>query len=202
MKILELLCNPRPASLNRALATRARESLAAAGHEILFHDLYAEGFDPVLDSAELARGFSLDPLVQSHCRELEDADGLLIVHPDWWGQPPALLKGWIDRVMRQGVAYDLEGGEFSERAWAPLLAGKRALVWVTSDTSDPESALALERLWTKTILGSCGMGCECRVLSGLRTMGPGELAARMAGLESRLAERFPAGAGARRGALA
>src|SRR5208337_1188435 len=126
MKILELLCNPRPASFNRALADRARESLAAAGHEVLFHDLYAENFDPVLDSAELARGFSLDPLVQSHCRQLAEADGLLIVHPDWWGQPPALLKGWIDRVLRQGIAYDLDGAEFSEKAWTPLLAGKEA----------------------------------------------------------------------------
>ena len=46
----------------------AHSCLAEAGHEVFFHDLYEEGFDPVLDAAELARGFSLDPLVQRHCR--------------------------------------------------------------------------------------------------------------------------------------
>jgi putative NADPH-quinone reductase len=201
MKILELLCNPRPASFNRALADLARASLSVAGHEVLFHDLYAENFDPVLDSAELARGFSLDPLVQSHCRQLAEADGLFIVHPDWWGQPPALLKGWIDRVLRQGIAYDLDGAEFSEKAWTPLLSGKEALVCVTSDSGDTESALAIERLWTKTILGRCGMVGECRVLPNLRKTGQGELASWMAGMESRLAEKFPAGDEVRRGAL-
>ncbi len=193
MRILEVLCNPRQASFNRALAFRSRSCLAEAGHEVLFHDLYEEDFDPILDSAELTRGYSLDPLVQRHCAELEAADGLLIFHPLWWGGPPAMLKGWMDRVLRQGVAYDLDGGDFSEKDWAPLLGGKKALVLVTSDDGGLESASAIEALWAGTVLGKCGMDCECLVLGDLRRRRPMERAAWMSSLETRLAEKFPAG---------
>jgi NAD(P)H dehydrogenase (quinone) len=191
MRILELLCNPAPNSFNLALASLARRSLAAAGHEVLFHDLYSEGFDPVLDASELARGFSLDPLVQAHCRELAEADGLLIFHPDWWGGPPALLKGWIDRVLRRGIAFELEGLEFSGKDWAPLLEGKSALVCVTTEAKTAESSLSLGTLWTKQILGRCGMSCECRVLADLRNKGPLDRKKWMASIEARLAELFP-----------
>jgi putative NADPH-quinone reductase len=43
--------------------------------------------------------------VQAHCGEIARAEGIIIVHPNWWGQPPAIMKGWIDRVFRPGVAY-------------------------------------------------------------------------------------------------
>ena len=63
------------------------------------------------------------------------ADGLIVVHPNWWSQPPAILKGWMDRVLRQGVAYEFgEGG-----AVIGLLEGKTALVLTTSNTPrEPE----------------------------------------------------------------
>jgi NAD(P)H dehydrogenase (quinone) len=192
MLILELLCNPRPASFNHAMAARARKLLLEAGHEVLFHDLYEEGFDPVLNAPELARGLSLDPLVQAHTRDLEAAEAVLIFHPDWWGGPPALLKGWVDRVLRQGVGYDLEGEEFSNKDWKPLLAGKRALVFATSDLEEGESASLIDAFWTRLVLGKCGMEAECHVLSKLRRLGPRERAAWMSGLEARLAEKFPA----------
>lgn len=186
MTILELLCNPRPASFNRALSLRARDRLVGLGHEVLFHDLFEEGFDPVLDSSELARGFSLDPLVQAHFRELTEADGLIVVHPWWWGGPPAQLKGWMDRVLRQGIAYDLEGGEFSEKDWIPLLSGKRAVIFVTSD----EDSAAVERpvsdLWAGTVLGKCGMACDCQVMGGLRRSTASTRAQWMADMDSRL----------------
>ncbi len=172
MKIVEILCNPRPGSFNLALAASAREKLAALGHEVILHDLYKEGFDPVLEAAELARSYSLDGLVQVHCQELAAADGLLIFHPDWWGQPPAVLKGWVDRVFRQGVAYDLEGEDFSEKSWKPLLEGKKGLVFCTSDAEAKGAPRALEQLWTEAILGRCGMKAACHVLRDLRRTDP------------------------------
>jgi putative NADPH-quinone reductase len=167
MKVLEILCNPKPGSYNLALAASAREKLESLGHEVFLHDLYKEGFDPVLEAPELTRGFSLEGLVQVHCRELAAADGLLIFHPEWWGQPPAVLKGWIDRVFRQGVAYDLEGEDFSEKGWQPLLTGKKGLVFCTSD-APAESARTLEALWTHSVLGRCGMQASCHVLREIR----------------------------------
>jgi putative NADPH-quinone reductase len=162
------------------------------GHEVLFHDLCEEGFDPVLTPAELARGFSLDLLVQEHCGQLAAADGLLIFHPDWWGQPPAVLKGWLDRVFRQGVAYDLEGGDFSEKEWKPLLAGRPALVMVTTDATGPDVTSNFQTLWTELVLGRCGMDAECRVLTDLRRLGSAGRAEHMASLSSLLEKKFGA----------
>jgi NAD(P)H dehydrogenase (quinone) len=139
MRILEILCHPRPGSFNHTLAANARDALRAMGHEVFFHDLHEEGFDPVLDSSELSRLYSLDDLVQEHSRQLSQADGLVIFHPDWWSQPPAMLKGWVDRVFRQGVAYELEGEDGSEKKWKGLLAGKKGLVFCTSDAGKGRS---------------------------------------------------------------
>jgi len=167
MKIVEILCHPRPGSFNLALAATARQTLQSMGHEVLLHDLYREGFDPVLAAPELARSISLDSLVQTHCSELSASDGLLVFHPDWWGQPPAMLKGWVDRVFRQGVAYDNDGEDFGERKWSPLLKGKKGLVFCTSDARENDAPDTLETLWTRSILGRCGMKSACFVIKDM-----------------------------------
>ena len=46
-----------------------------------------------------------DELLAAHQREIREADGIIVIHPNWWGQPPAIMKGWVDRVLRVGVAY-------------------------------------------------------------------------------------------------
>jgi len=191
MQLLEILCNPRPGSYNLALAASAREKLIALGHEVILHDLYKEGFDPVLSAPELARSYSLDGLVQIHCRELMSADGLLIIHPDWWGQPPALLKGWVDRVFRRGIAYDLEGEEFTEKGWKPLLTGKTGLVFCTSDEESKSSRRTLEALWTDAILGRCGMKAACHVLRDMRRTDPAGRRSWLDFMLKTLEESFP-----------
>jgi putative NADPH-quinone reductase len=194
MRILEILCHPRPGSFNHTLAARARETLSALGHEVLFHDLHAEGFNPVLDSSELSRLYSLDELVQEHSRQLSEANGLVIFHPDWWSQPPAMLKGWVDRVFRQGVAYELEGDEGTEKRWRPLLAGKKGLVFCTSDAEEGERPGTLETLWEDAILGRCGMQAECYVVREMR--GPVQARRRdwMSFIAATLERTFPASA--------
>ncbi len=191
MKVVEILCNPRPGSYNLTLATAAREKIESLGHEVFLHDLYAEGFDPVLRAPELSRGFSLEGLVQVHCQELAAADGLLVFHPEWWGQPPAVLKGWIDRVFRQGVAYDLEGEEFSEKGWKPLLEGKKGLVFCTSNATE-DSARTLESLWIHSVLGRCGMEAACHVLREMRRTDAAARRAWREFVDSTLGEWFPA----------
>ncbi len=105
MKILVVLGHPDPGSLNHALAATAVSALEQLGHKVLFHDLYAEGFEALLPAEEIPEDGPVDPKVLAHCEELAAADGIVIVHPNWWGMPPAILKGWIDRVVRPGVAY-------------------------------------------------------------------------------------------------
>lgn len=136
-RLLVVLCHPNPKSYNHAVARTARERLEALGHRVVLHDLYEEGFDPVLRHAELRRRLSFDDLVQRHYHDLEQADGLVVVHPEWWSQPPALLKGWIDRVLMPGVGYEFEGEEFMPKNKVALLGGKRALVLATTDAERP-----------------------------------------------------------------
>jgi len=161
MRISVILAHPTKGSFNHAIAGAAVETLAASGHRVVFHDLYAEEFDCVLPGGEIPRGAALPPPIKRHCDEIASADGIVIVHPNWWGQPPAILKGWIDRVLRVGVAYAFAEGDSGEGIPIGLLKAKTALVFNTSNTpaarerevfGDP-----LEALWRTCIFDLCGV---------------------------------------------
>jgi NAD(P)H dehydrogenase (quinone) len=156
MKINVIIGHQRLGSFCHAIASAAIEELTAAGHEVVYHDLYAEKFDPVLPDEEIPRDAKLDPVVEQHCRELSAADGYVIVHPNWWSTPPAVLKGWLDRVWRQGVVY-----RFGPNGVEPLLRGKKAVVFSTSNTPrDDELRLygdPLENFWKACVFGLCGV---------------------------------------------
>lgn len=148
MKALLVVCHPYDRSFTHAVAGSLQEGLAEAEISLTRHDLYAEGFDPVLSGAELARRFSLDPLVQKYTEEIREIEHYAFVHPDWWSGPPALLKGWIERVFRPGVAYDWEGEEFQEKRHVPLLTGHTATIYVTTDRSADDPPETLRSFWT------------------------------------------------------
>lgn len=171
MKISIILGHPRKGSFNHAIADTAVNTLDAAGHEVAFHDLYEEGFDPVLTYLEIPKGADLAPVVQVHCGEILKAEGIIIVHPNWWGQPPAVLKGWIDRVIRAGVAYEFTGGDGGEGVPLGLLKAKTALVFNTSDTPAERERLVfgdpLETIWKNCIFGLCGVRNFCRKTYGV-----------------------------------
>jgi NAD(P)H dehydrogenase (quinone) len=87
-------------------------------------DLYAEGFEPVLDAAgwrahRAGRGHASADLA-AHLAALQAAEGLVLVYPTWWYGLPAMLKGWFDRVWQPGVAFRLEDGVFQTHALARL----------------------------------------------------------------------------------
>ena len=156
MKVLVIIGHQQPGSFCHAIAATAVASLQAAGHEVIYHDLYQEQFDPILPAEEVPREASLPPVIERHCNEVVSADGYLIVHPNWWGQPPAILKGWLDRVLRQGVAY-----RFGPQGVVELLAGRRALVFTTSNTPrDIELSVfndPLENFWKTVVFGFVGV---------------------------------------------
>jgi putative NADPH-quinone reductase len=157
MKVLVVIGHQNPGSYCHAIAAAAVEELKAAGHEVVFHDLYQERFDPILPHAEVPKDAVPAPEIARHCAELREADGFVVVHPNWWGQPPAMLKGWIDRVFRQGVVYEFgEDGSVTGH-----LAGKTAVVLTTSNTPrDAELELfgdPLQNLWERCIFGFCGV---------------------------------------------
>lgn len=156
MKILVVIGHQREGSFCHAIARAAVEELKGAGHEVVYHDLYREKFDPVLPHEEIPPGTQVDPVVRRHVREVLDADGFVVVHPNWWGQPPAILKGWVDRVLRQGDVY-----QFGPEGVIGLLHGKRALVLTTSNTPREDELRLfgdpLENLWGACIFRFCGV---------------------------------------------
>ncbi|MGI9535694.1 MAG: NAD(P)H-dependent oxidoreductase [Desulfocapsaceae bacterium] len=161
MQVSVILAHPEPTSFNHAIARKVLETLASEDVRVNFHDLYQEQFEPLLPAEEVARDVDLPPLVAAHCREISEADLIIVIHPNWWGQPPAILKGWIDRVIRPGVAYEFLDGDSGEGVPVGLLQAKLALVFNTSNTEglrehqvfgDP-----LETIWKNCIFGLCGV---------------------------------------------
>ncbi|MBN1589801.1 MAG: NAD(P)H-dependent oxidoreductase [Pirellulales bacterium] len=159
MKVLVVVAHQNTAqtSFCHAITQVAAETLKSTGHEVVLHDLYAEWFDPMLTQEELAADAPANPVIRQHIDELIGADGYVIVHPNWWGQPPAVLKGWIDRVFRQGQVYRF-GADGSVTS---TIAGRKALVLTTSNTPrEAELGLygdPLENLWKNCIFGLVGI---------------------------------------------
>ena len=173
-----LLANPKPESFCHALAHSARQVCEELGHQVRFHDLHAEGFNPVLGERELLERISSDPQLEQHCAEIRQADALIVIHPNWWGQPPAILKGWVDRVLRSGVAYEFLEGDGGEGVPRGLLKAQVAIVLNTSDTPiERERAIfgdPLETLWGRCILPYCGVQRMVRHSYGVIVNSTGE----------------------------
>lgn len=110
MRVLYLYCHPVPESFHGAIRTAALAGLGAAGHDVDLLDLYAEKFDPVL-SAENRRRYHDVRLnrqgLESYVARLTSADALILQFPAWAFGPPAMLKGFLDRLFMPGVAFDL-----------------------------------------------------------------------------------------------
>jgi len=161
MKVLVILGHPDKNSFNHAIADTCRHQLVENGHSVVFHDLYDEGFNPIIDTVEIPRHGKVDETIKSHCDDLISSDGIVIIHPNWWGQPPAILKGWIDRVIRPGIAYGFEAGDNGEGTPIGLLKANIGLVFNTSNTSEVRENNIfkdpLDTIWRNCIFDLCGV---------------------------------------------
>jgi len=111
MRVLVLFAHPLHESFHGLLHHTIVERLRAAGHEVDDCDLYAEGFDPVLDAGSRRRYFDLATNrqgVESYVERLFAAEALVLCFPVWCFGPPAILKGFMDRVMIPGVSFALD----------------------------------------------------------------------------------------------
>ncbi|MBQ6157962.1 MAG: NAD(P)H-dependent oxidoreductase [Thermoguttaceae bacterium] len=192
MKVLVILGHPNPGeSFNRAIAETAGRVLRELGHEPVLRDLYAEGFDPVMPMGE--EKLPIEELPESIRREIDavrGAGGFVIVHPNWWGTPPAILKGWLDRVFRAGFAYS-----FSENGVISNFTDKRAQIFTTSNTPrDVELEVyhdPLENFWKTIVFGLVGSkDFGRRNFESIIMSSPEERAAWLAEVESIIKERF------------
>ena len=141
-RVLIVHCHPLPGSLVAAARDRVVAALDRSGVEHRLVDLYAEGFEPALSAAErrahLDRG--AHPDLAHHVDALAWCDTLVFVYPTWWAGQPAMLKGWFDRVLANGVAWDLPDGANRLR---PRLRNVRRIVAVTTHGS-PKYVNAVE----------------------------------------------------------
>ena len=161
MEISVILAHPDRRSFNHAIAHAVCRTLEHGGHTVYFHDLYEEGFNPLLPASELDTKAQTPLELARYCDELRRSHGLVIVHPNWWGQPPAMMKGWIDRVFCPGVAYSFQAGDNGEGVPIGLLRAQTAIIFNTSNTESAremrEFGDPLDRLWKKCILEFCGV---------------------------------------------
>jgi putative NADPH-quinone reductase len=197
MKISIILAHPNPGSFNHAIATTAAAELRQRGHNVLLHDLCEEQFNPVLPAAELANDAPLGSVVRQHCHEIAEAEGIIIVHPNWWGMPPAILKGWIDRVLRPEIAYRFVTNDKGEGVPQGLLRARAAIVFNTANTpEDRERAWfgdPLETLWRKCVFGLCGVkNVRRRTFSVVITSTPEQRAQWLGEVRQIVSGQFPA----------
>ena len=194
MKVSIILSHPSPGSFNHAIAATAAETLRARGALVTVHDLYAEQFDPVYAATELARDAVLPPVIERHCREIGEADGVVVVHPNYWSRPPAMLCGWVDRVLRPVRAYrfvpDGKGGARPEG----LLKLKAAVVFTTANTPDEVDQAVygdpLETHWAKVVFGLCDVPCVRHSFASVIVSTPEQRAAWLDDVRRTVTERF------------
>ena len=109
MNTLIVYCHPNPDSLSGALYAAAVDTLKAGGHTLRAMDLYAEDFQAILTREEriayLTNPGLIEARVQPHADALKWAEHLVFVFPIWFYGPPAMLKGWLERVWLPGVAF-------------------------------------------------------------------------------------------------
>lgn len=132
MKVLVVASHPVPDSYGASLRATVVDSLRASGHEVRVRDLDAQDFDPVmsLDERRAHLGPAADKVqLLEYAQELADCDVLVLVYPTWWGGQPARLKGWIDRVWINEIAWALPEG--SNRLIGRLRRIRRIIVVTT-----------------------------------------------------------------------
>ncbi len=156
-RALVVYCHPLEESFVAAVRDRVLGGLASGGAEVRFTDLYASGFDPEFSASDHANHLvaGTDPSLASHAEDLQWCDTLVLVYPTWWSGQPAMLKGWIDRVWVNGVAWTLPEGA---NRLQPGLRNIRRLVAVTTHGSPK---------WINMIEGEAG---KRTITRSLRTM--------------------------------
>ncbi len=163
MRTLLVFCHPLADSYVAQLRTRALAGLHGAGHEVREIDLYTNGFQPELTLDEHRNYLDVHerrtpqnaPLELAYVESLRWCEALVLVYPTWWSGQPAMLKGWFDRILVRGVAFELPAGGNRVR---PLLTNIRRLVVVTSHGSAK---------WVNAIEGEGGKRVVSRAIRAL-----------------------------------
>ena len=139
MNVLVVSAHPSSASFNAALAATVISTVSELGHVVRHRDLYAENFDPVFSAYErlhhvgdVSEKLETLATLKLHVEDLQWCESIVFVYPTWWSSQPAILKGWIDRILMNEVAWVLPEGAARIK---PLLTQIRRIVVVTTHGS-------------------------------------------------------------------
>ena len=159
MNVLIIYAHPNPRSFNQAILETVDAALSERGHATRIHDLYQMQFRAVLDGEDLLRNWrgDLAPDTRREQDAVQWAQGLVLIYPIWWFGPPAILKGWIDRVFTRKFAFD-----FGPDGMKGLLTHERALIL---NTLGGDEATYQQEHWhellvrpmAEGVLGACGV---------------------------------------------
>lgn len=159
MKHAIIVAHPRQDSLTGAVARTYADALRGFGEEVLLRDLYALGFDPCLKAAEIPgpKGYEAAPDVAAERELLSEVQAFTFVYPLWFNAPPAILKGYVDRVFSMGFGY-LPGFGGTE----PGLGGRQLISFTSSGAPDAWVAStgaldALRQVFDSHIAAVCGL---------------------------------------------
>lgn len=127
---LVVSANPSPGSFDNAIAETYMSVARDHGHRVVVRDLYALGFDPVLKLEERPGHIDWQPRpdVVVELDYVRAADVIVLVYPIWYGFPPAMLKGYVDRVLGAGYSYR----DFHDQKGQSPLVGKPLVSFSTS----------------------------------------------------------------------
>ncbi len=149
-------CHPYEKSYNHGVLQAITDRFTAEGREYDVINLYGEGFNPVLDSANLAlysKGETLDEQVKRYQQALKTTDHIILIFPIWWGMMPAMLKGFIDKVFLKGTVYDTT----PEGALMPCLDIEKTTLITTSEEDSEIIGPFMEGYFTPLVLNTVGM---------------------------------------------
>lgn len=159
MKVLIVFTHPNPNSFNHALLESITAGLKESGHEVRIKDLYQEDFNPILSADDLTvlHSGKIPKDIAKEQEQLLWADGLVFIYPLWWFDRPAMLKGWFDIVLTNGLAF-----EYSSEGVKGLLQHKKAHVIITAGGSedyfkDNDALQLIHRPVTDGTLSFCGI---------------------------------------------
>ncbi len=133
LRHLIIVAHPRIKSFNHSVVDAYTAALEERGHRVECRDLYAMSFNPVLsarDIAAIARGKPTRD-IRNELNAIRAAEAVTLISPLWWGDFPAMLKGYIDRVFTAGSAYLNKDHRLS-------FSGKRGVIIMTSEASVDE----------------------------------------------------------------
>ncbi|MCZ4221930.1 NAD(P)H-dependent oxidoreductase [Pedobacter rhodius] len=132
MRIAIVFNHPYEGSYCNAILKAVTKGLQKANHEIDLIHLDRDGFNPVMTAADL-KAFKdrkpIDPKVIEYKQRLDEADHLLFIFPIWWELMPAMTKGFIDKVIFPGVAYDYTP---SGNGMIPLFKNVKSVTVITT----------------------------------------------------------------------